>query len=515
MSKILGILFSPNLDIAEVQMKNFQLKFIKNQTVVRWLQLLNGFEKYSECTINQLMNLTNTSKRTIIKDIADIRKNFFGVIIIDSTSEGYVFQELDPEAYMEKKRMLLQNEPIMVILESIFFNELQSAFDWATHFEISERTLISYINKVNTLIEPFQVYLMTDPVTLVGSEIDIQNFFCTFYYESELTPHTVLPTIHVQEAVIEINKLFKSSYFQSSSFVYFTYILYIIIERSKQGFSLKLPKEIKKLVQLHQLVEDPISLNRTIGQYFEHQLNEEEMMYMILCLLTRRKVNNIERENEFCQRFGHWPETQQLAKEFYASIESDSQNRGADLILLESFFVRVKLRQMISRLMIINIEDVNTYIKNQFPKEYTQYYRLLKESTNFQYLYGNECIDNICTSLTLHFEAIKEETWGTPRRIAVILEGNSYVCEYIESWIRKYFGKFHIIYYPDSNELTHQYVQNKNINLLITNYSEYMTEWMLEVDCVLLKSMPDASDWNRLLNHINPKITHSVHLNNN
>ncbi len=111
-------------------------------------------------------------------------------------------------------------------------------------------------------------------------------------------------------------------------------------------------------------------------------------------------------------------------------------------------------------------------------------------------------------------EAIIEENWGKPRIIAVIFEGNEYVCEHAESIIRKYLGFYHEMYYPDSNELSHEYLKEKNINLLITNYPEYATEYLLDVESVLLKSIPDAADWNHLLNRINPRILRLVVLDN-
>ena len=71
------------------------------------------------------------------------------------------------------------------------------------------------------------------------------------------------------------------------------------------------------------------------------------------------------------------------------------------------------------------------------------------------------------------------------------------------------------MYYPDSNELSHEYLKEKNIELLITNYSEYATEYLLDVESILLKPIPDASDWNRLLNKINTRILRLVVLDNN
>ena len=51
-------------------MKNFQLKFIKNRSLIRRLQLLNEFEKNPSSTLGDLSEVTKSSTRTIIADIA-------------------------------------------------------------------------------------------------------------------------------------------------------------------------------------------------------------------------------------------------------------------------------------------------------------------------------------------------------------------------------------------------------------------------------------------------------------
>lgn len=77
-------------------------------------------------------------------------------------------------------------------------------------------------------------------------------------------------------------------------------------------------------------------------------------------------------------------------------------------------------------------------------------------------VYSLQNLADICASLTLHMEAIKEENWGSHRTIAVIFEGNDYVCEYAESIVRRYLDAYHTMYYPDSNELSHEYLKEKN-----------------------------------------------------
>jgi hypothetical protein len=48
----------------------------------------------------------------------------------------------------------------------------------------------------------------------------------------------------------------------------------------------------------------------------------------------------------------------------------------------------------------------------------------------------------------------------------------------------------------------------------VTNYAEYLEEYILDVECLLIKSIPDADDWNNFLKIINPKIIHNFALRN-
>lgn len=86
-------------------MKTFQLKFMKNNSLIRWLKLLDKFEKKPSCTLGELSKVTNSSNRTLISDIANIRKFFYGTIEISSSKVGYFFEEIDREAYRKKSKI--------------------------------------------------------------------------------------------------------------------------------------------------------------------------------------------------------------------------------------------------------------------------------------------------------------------------------------------------------------------------------------------------------------------------
>lgn len=496
-------------------MKTFQLKFMRNRTLIRWLQLLNEFEKSPTRTLGELAEVTESSTRTLITDIASLREHFKGAIAIHTAKIGYLFEVIDHDRYRKQKQELVNDEPIFQILESIFYNEQQSLLDWSLTLNISEQALISYFRKIQPFLSPFGLKIKTDNVSLAGSEIDIRKFFCLFYYESDINVHTLFPSIHVQDAVMEITDLLETKALQSSSFSYFAYILYISVERSKRGLLAAPSPQLKELIKKNDLLFDYEALKTIIRRYFHYEFPQEEAVYLLTCIICRRKINtDLAASEAFCRNYNQWPEIKQVTADFYAQNRGHSLDEQKDLLWLESFFIVVKLRELLSPTMNINIDDLNDFVQEKFAAEFAKNRQFLLSHPLVKNLYSLDHLDDFCTSLTFHMEAIIEENWGKPRIIAVIFEGNEYVCEHAESIIRKYLGFYHEMYYPDSNELSHEYLKEKNINLLITNYPEYATEYLLDVESVLLKSIPDAADWNHLLNRINPRILRLVVLDN-
>ncbi|EAC5443467.1 M protein trans-acting positive regulator, partial [Listeria monocytogenes] len=50
----------------------------------------------------------------------------------------------------------------------------------------------------------------------------------------------------------------------------------------------------------------------------------------------------------------------------------------------------------------------------------------------------------------------------------------------------------------DSNELSQAYLEKNQIDLIVTNYTEYITEYAQNIDYLLLKTFPDDYDWEAL-----------------
>lgn len=101
-------------------MKKFQLKFFRNRSLIRKIQLLSEFEKNDTYSLKSLATITQSSKRTLITDIQTLREFFKDSLAIHSTKFGYSIEEIDPDGYLKQKQLLVKDEPIFQLLESFF-----------------------------------------------------------------------------------------------------------------------------------------------------------------------------------------------------------------------------------------------------------------------------------------------------------------------------------------------------------------------------------------------------------
>lgn len=267
--------------------------------------------------------------------------------------------------------------------------------------------------------------------------------------------------------------------------------------------------ELKALVQ-----QDPEYVNnlpavKIIEETFQFVVPEDEIVFMYISILCRRTVDCPQQEESFCLRYNKWGEIKKLAQEFRANMTDHSLNKKHDLILLESFFTSIKLRCLLSENSIKNIQDTNDYAKAIFPYAYQKNRIFLQKSQQFSTLFHHTLLDDICTSLTLYSETIKEQYWHTTLNIAFAIEGNEYINQYIASWVKKYFGKLQNIHFLGPSELCESYIKDQQIDLLVTNYHEYLSLPFLNLEYFLIKTVPDSTDWARLLQRINPNLLHN------
>lgn len=229
-------------------MRELQLKFIGDPSLIRLFQLLNYIERERTFTVGSLTALTNVTQRTIIKDLNYLKDYFQDSAEFSSGRRGYQFKETNPEIYKEQKKQLLSNEVLFEIVGNIFYGELETIEELAFLYNYSESTLRRLLVQIKPVLAEYDLELVLNPVNFTGDEGNLRKFFKDFYYEGEQIPHTLTPPKELHELVLTTlsGKMGNYEISTGTTPASFYYTLYIAIERYRQGNKINLQKTFGK-----------------------------------------------------------------------------------------------------------------------------------------------------------------------------------------------------------------------------------------------------------------------------
>lgn len=491
-------------------MKNFQLNFITNKETVRWLKILHTFERIPTRSVKELAQFTKSTSRTIIADITGIRQYFQQSILIENTSSGYLFKETNREAYQTKKRSLLENEPLFHIIEGIFQRQIKEIGEWADQLHFSESSLLRYFKMVENELARYRLTLSLKKVDFIGKEIDIRSFFHDFYYESEITQHTVLPSIAIQSIAFALQKKHFFSSYPNVSLGDFSYTLMITLEREGD---LLIESEMIQALKEREAFQRFSTINDVIDASIGKRLPVEELLYLYVMILCRRSLTDLAGEQQFIQELQPNVGITDCAQLFLSAFGQQSNDFQRDMILVRSFFTMLYLKEQLSPVTNQNILDIHEVVQEKYPDLYLELLAFFTE--HHQTISGGKtAVTEITVMAVLFMDSLKEIHWGAPKNIAFLLEGNYLVCQNIQAMAIKYLGRFQHLFFPNALEMNLDYLEQNHIDLVVTNYSEYVSDQLIGNWHLLFKSIPDAEDWNRLLWEINPRIINEFSLRN-
>ncbi|OUZ30150.1 hypothetical protein A5885_003331 [Enterococcus sp. 8E11_MSG4843] len=75
------------------------------------------------------------------------------------------------------------------------------------------------------------------------------------------------------------------------------------------------------------------------------------------------------------------------------------------------------------------------------------------------------------------------------------MEGNHFICQMIRTKAIKLFGERHQLVFVPLQLLTKETLNTTKIDLVVTNYDRYITDFIENKDYLLIKEIPDKQDW--------------------
>lgn len=485
-------------------MRDLQLAFISNRVTSRLFKLLSIIERNRLFTIGELAEKIQVTERTIANDLKYMRDYFGESITLMSGNSGFVFEETRPSIYNERKQHLLENECLFEIIGNIFYGKLYRVDELADYYHFSESSFRRMLTQSNSALKSYGLQWVSNPLTIQGDEASLRKFFKDFYYEGIETDYTVLSDPALQDLILtQLNgKLgnYRIGSGTTPAAHYYTY--FIALKRASLGYSINLPEELTNLAYTGADFSLMYSLKESLGQLYGNEIPKEEFAWIYLMTIVERTLDREDQEQLFYDHFHQEKESAQLTEAFLQMHELPQTNRQTVATFMRSFFLSRKLNHLIAPALNKEMTDIKEAVIYSDHETYQKNLHFLKEQGLIAFGLS-KYLEDICVSLTLYSGLILD-LYSPKKTIYFLLEGDHFICQYIRTRAIQQFGSKHKLTFLPLQSLTSESLQQDEVDLIVTNYSRYVLDSVIETAYLLLKEVPDDQDWHQLEQTIDP-----------
>ena len=485
-------------------MRELQLAFISNRVTSRLFKLLSIIERNRFFTIGELAEKIQVTERTIANDLKYMRDYFGESITLTSGNSGFEFEETKPSVYQERKQHLLENECLFEIIGNIFFGRLSRVDELADYYHYSESSFRRMLTQSNSVLKSYGLQWASNPLTIQGDEASLRKFFKDFYYEGIETDYTVLPDPTLHDLILKQLKGQLGNYKIGSGTTpaAYYYTCFIALKRASLGYTINLPEELVSLAYTGSDFSLLYSLKENLDQLYGIEFPKEEFAWIYLVTISERTVDREDQEQLFYDYFHQGKESNLLTKAFLQMHALPQTNHQTVAMFMRSFFLSRKLNHLIAPALNKEMTDIKEVVIRSDRQTYQKNLQFLKEQASVSFGFS-AYLEDICVSLTLYSGMILD-LYSPAKTIYFLLEGDHFICQYIRTRAIRQFGAKHNLTFIPLQALTSESLQQGEIDLIVTNYSRYVLDYVIETPYLLIKEVPDDQDWLHLEQTIDP-----------
>ncbi|WP_429974995.1 helix-turn-helix domain-containing protein [Enterococcus sp. DIV0840c] len=489
-------------------MRNLQLGFITNQSTKRIFRLLDIIERDRQFTIGDLAKEIGVTQRTIGREMKYIKEYFAGCVALTSGNSGNFFEEIQPSMYQDKKRDLLKDECLFGIIRDIFYGNLNDVGELAHTYHFSESTFRRILSQCAPILQQYGLDWVSNPLSIVGEEAGLRKFFKDFYYEGGETLYTFSPDDKLHRLILKRlnNSLGNYENGTGTTINSFYYNFYIAIRRASQGHQVKIPEQLKKTVFREKEFLVLYTLKEDIEILYGFKLAKEEFCWVYLVAICKRTIDKHTREQYFYERFNLWPELAGLVMDFLSAKRISEPMINEVGLFLRSFFLSRKINNIISPCLNKEMSDIKDAVIRYDGNHYQENLSFLYSKIDVLNL-PKGYIEDVCLSLTLYSNLIFD-VYSPKKNIFFLLEGDHFVCQHIRMRAIQQFGNKHTLTFLPLQHITKELLNKNHVDLIVSNYSRYIQDYVVNTDYILLKSVPDDRDWKNLEKKVDPYRKH-------
>lgn len=158
------------------------------------------FRRQDPLTVHHLAEITDVSQRSVMNYLEELRMDLLllqGKII---TSKEGIALYLPPSIGIDTlQRKLFRESTAFKILETLFFRGKATADELEALYFLSPSTLDRLLRKLKKSLEPYQLSISGNPLTLHGEEPLVRRFFTQYFMEAYSCEEWPFPEISKKE----------------------------------------------------------------------------------------------------------------------------------------------------------------------------------------------------------------------------------------------------------------------------------------------------------------------------
>ncbi|WP_430612528.1 helix-turn-helix domain-containing protein [Enterococcus sp. DIV0876] len=439
-------------------MKNLVTSLMLDGPNKRCFSLLTILERMQNIETQELADLVGTSKRTINSDINDIRHFFGPVIDLYGTNKGMRLVINDYTAFYHTKRKYLEHDPLMTILQAIFYGSKLFLNEWAERLSFSGSTVSRMINSTQAILAEYDLAISKSPVCIQGDELSIRKFYFDFFNETsflEINAFVNACQPKLVDIILEEVEFISIKKVQCIVNLVLHRIDTICLPLNKKGIA-----TIKEQPVIYKLF-DTLRMSSCFTQISTETLYSEVyfMYFMLYAHWDNRRQTGITLtgNSETAEDFG------EALKIVISQELPELDTRQLDH-WIQDFLARQYAKVCINKVFLKNTIGTNSFAKSIHPSLHKKVHQYLVSET-IPIHFDNAYKEDICASLLLYL--FVNRVIHSPLKVVVILSSDSAIDESAHIVFENFFKERVKIYYEE--ELTYAQYTEISCDVIVTN----------------------------------------------
>lgn len=166
----------------------------------RQFTLLEILEQNEHVIGKTFVEKTQYTRRTILKDIKELKAYFDTSVLWIGDETGYHFSLKDPYAYEQKKQALLAEEPLFVFVDRVASGQCLSNAHWAQEMGVSSASFGRMKHQLQLVLNAhYKVKLTPETNMFIGDEANVRQLLYAFYFTLPVYPDSLAEKIKQME----------------------------------------------------------------------------------------------------------------------------------------------------------------------------------------------------------------------------------------------------------------------------------------------------------------------------